>query len=315
MRIAIIDSIHPILGELLTGAGHECISLHHLEGNERREALQGMQGIVVRSKVLKKELLQDLKELRFIARVGAGLENIDREYCQANGVELLASPEGNRDGVGEHCVMQCLVLMKHVMRADAQVRRGLWLREENRGSDLQGRTVGIIGYGNMGSSFAQKLAGFDVRILAHDKYRQGFGNNAVKECTLDEVLAESDIISLHLPLNDETRHYADAAFFGRIKKPIHFLNTSRGAVVDTEALLDAVDSGRVLGAGLDVLEFEREDNSALDPAILPHVQKRSFACDRILLTPHIAGVTFEGARKLAVILAGKIIERFPHDTN
>ncbi len=313
MRIAIIDNIHFKLAEILTSAGHECVILDELEGDELKDALKGFEGIVVRSRHLRRALLSEVTDLKFIGRVGAGVENIDRVYCEEKGVKLLSAPEGNRDGVGEICVAYTLILMKHMIRGNDQVRKGLWLREENRGSDLEGKTVGIIGYGNMGSSFAEKLKGLGVRILAHDKYKRDFSGGHVHESSLDELLAESDVISLHLPLNDETRYFAGREFFGRISRPVYFLNTSRGAVVDTEALMDAVDDGRVLGAALDVLEFERSDLSGLDHSIKPHVQQRVFNSDRLLLTPHIAGVTHEGARKMAEILARKIIEAFPNE--
>jgi D-3-phosphoglycerate dehydrogenase / 2-oxoglutarate reductase len=313
MRIAIIDKIHPRLAELLTRVGHECVALHELDGDEQAHALKEYEGIVVRSKLLRKELLCRVPQLKFVGRVGAGVENIDRIYCEAQGVKLLSAPEGNRDGVGELCVAYTLILMKHVIRGNEQVRKGLWLREENRGSDLEGKTVGIIGFGNMGTSFAEKLKGFGVRILAHDKYKSGFGGGDVHEVSLEQLIADSDVISLHLPLNDETRYFADRAFFDRIMKPVYFLNTSRGAIVDTEALMDSVDDGRVIGAALDVLEFERSDLSGLDHTIKPHVQQRLFHSEKLLLTPHIAGVTHEGARKMAEILARKIIEAFPND--
>ena len=315
MRIAIIDNIHAALAETLAGAGHECVLLNHLSTGELAKALIGMDGIVVRSKTLDRDLLKRLDQLRFIGRVGAGLENIDRKFCEENGILLLSAPEGNRDGVGELCVAQVLILLKHIVRSNDQIHKGLWLREENRGSDLQGRTIGIIGFGNMGSAFAEKLQGFGVRILAHDKYKSGFSNDQVEECGLDRLLLESDVISLHLPLNDETRHYANADFFDRTGKPVHFLNTSRGSIVDTEALLNAIDKGTLIGAALDVLEFERSDLSGLDPSIKPEVQQRLFASDRVLLTPHIAGVTHEGAEKMARILARKIIEAFPDESN
>ncbi len=310
MRITIIDRIHPALEEMLSAAGHQCSAALGQEGEELVRSLHGAQGIVVRSSLLKASMLERLDQLRFIGRVGSGLENIDREYCEARGIKVFNSPEGNRDGVGEMCVLFCLALMKHVMRANDQVKRGIWLREENRGTDLQGKTIGIIGFGNMGSSFAQKLSGFDVRILAHDKFKKGFGTSPVQEIDLDTLLSESEVISLHLPLNEETRYFANEEFFDRIKKPAYLINTSRGAIVHTEALLNAIDNGKIIGAGLDVLEFEREDLSGLDPAMAPAVQERLFNHDRILLTPHIAGVTHEGARKMAVVLAEKIIDAF-----
>lgn len=312
MRIGFIDNAHPRLAELLTRAGHEAVMLHQVDDARLAEALQGMRGIVVRSRRLEGSLLARIDGLRFVARVGSGLENIDTAWCRRNGIQVMNSPEGNRDGVGEACVMLLLALMKALVRANNQVHAGLWLREENRGTDLRGKTVGIIGYGHMGSAFADKLRGFGVRVLAHDKYRSGFERAGVHECGLERVLRESDVISLHLPLTPETHHFADRGFFLRLGRPIWFLNTSRGAVVHTAALLDAIDHGRVIAAGLDVLEFERPDLSGLDPAIDPATQRRLLGHDRVLLTPHIAGVTHEGRLKMAEVLADKIIHAFPN---
>lgn len=312
MRIAAIDPVHPRLTELLTRAGHQLVMLHQVDDHGLAQALGGMQGIVVRSRALKAELLQQVEGLRFIGRVGSGMENIDTDWCRKHAVRVINSPEGNRDGVGEACVMMLLALMKSLVRANNQVHAGLWLREENRGTDLRGKTVGIIGYGNMGSAFADKLRGFGVKVLAHDKYRSGFERAGVTEAGLERVLRESDVISLHLPLASETHHFADRDFFLRLGKPVWFLNTSRGAVVHTEALLDAIDHGRVIAAGLDVLEFERADLSGLDPSIDPAAQRRLFGHERVLLTPHIAGVTHEGKLKMAEVLADKIIHAFPN---
>jgi D-3-phosphoglycerate dehydrogenase len=312
VHFALVDNVHPLLAERLVQAGHTCTPMQDLSDAELAAGLAQVQGIVVRSRKLGAELLSHAPGLRVVARVGSGLENIDKAWCLRHGVMVLNSPEGNRDGVGETCVMLLLALMKVLVRANAQVRQGLWLREENRGTDLRGKTVGIIGYGNMGSAFAEKLRGFGVRILAHDKYRDGFGRAGIEEAPLDVLLRESDVISLHLPLTSETSHYADRDFFLRLGRPVWFLNTSRGAVVHTEALLDALDQGRVIAAGLDVLEFERDDLSGLDPSREPHVLRRLLEHDRVLLTPHIAGVTHEGKRKMAQVLANKIIEAIPH---
>ena len=307
MTIAFIDSVHPLLAEKLTAAGHSCIDLHTASDAELVQQLSDVEGIVVRSRQLGGSVLSHARQLRFVGRVGAGLENIDTAWCKAKGISVYNSPEGNRDGVGELCVMLLLMLLKHAARANEQVHRGLWLREENRGSDLHGKTVGIIGYGHMGAAFAQKLSGFGVRVLAHDKYKQGFGSDHVKEVSLEVLQRACDVVSLHLPLTAETQHYANAAFLAGFAKPIHLLNTSRGPVVHTAALLDALDKGTVIGAGLDVLEFERPDLSGLDPTMDPHTLKRLLAHDRVLLTPHIAGVTHEGKRKMAEVLATKIL--------
>ena len=311
MRVLLVDSMHPLLAERLTAAGHEVVAGHHLGDVDLAEQLGPVEGIVVRSRLLTGDLLRHAVSLRFVARVGSGLENVDRAHCTSRGVIVMNSPEGNRDGVGELCVAQTLALLKHLPRANTQVHQGLWLREENRGTDLQGMTVGIIGYGHMGSAFAEKLSGFGVRILAHDKYRTGFGTDRVAECALDQLLNQSRIISLHLPLTDETRHFANDAFFARIPRPAWFLNTSRGPITDTKALLDALDQGKLIAAALDVLEYERPDLSGLDPTMDPATQRRLLAHDRILLTPHIAGVTHEGKMKMAAVIADKILAEFP----
>lgn len=311
MRIGILDSVHPVLAERLVAAGHVVSEVSATD----RDALRSLDGLVVRSSIVYSDLLRAMPSLRFLARAGAGMENIDKVTCTARGILLYNSPEGNRDGVGELCVAQLLGLMKHLARANAQVHSGEWRREENRGHDLHGSTVGIIGFGHMGGAFAEKLSGFGVHVLAHDKYKQGFGAGHVTEASLDRVLAESDAISLHLPLNDETHHYANAAFFNRTGKPIWFLNTSRGGVVHTAALLNAIDDGRVRSAALDVLEFEKADLSGLDPGSDGATLKRLFENDRVLLTPHIAGVTHEGKFKMASALADKILADFPPRTS
>ena len=314
MRIAFIDHVHPVLAERLQAAGHQCLSLETTLDEELISALAGAEGIIVRSRRLDASTIAAIPALRFIGRVGSGLENIDREQCAGQGVQVFNSPEGNRDGVGEMAIAHLLVLMKHVCRANAEVREGHWRREPNRGHDLAGATVGIIGYGHMGTAFAEKLTGFGVRLLAHDKYRSGFSAGHVEEASLERVQQEADVISLHLPLNNETRHYADHDFFSTLRRPVWFLNTSRGPVVDTAALLEALDNGRVRGAGLDVLEFERPDLSGLDREAGGETLDRLLRHERVLITPHVAGVTHEGKEKMAAVLADKILNAFPHGT-
>lgn len=310
MTIAIIDHVHPVLAETLSRAGHTCVDLHTATDAELLTQLQEAEGIVVRSRLLGAAVMASAPKLRWVGRVGAGLENIDTAWCLEHHVRVLNAPEGNRDGVGELTVMLLLMLLKHAVRANDQVHKGIWLREENRGTDLHGLTVGIVGFGNMGRSFAEKLSGFGVRILAYDKYLKHYGTDRVKEASLELLQRECDIVSLHLPLNAETHHYVNAAFLGAFARPILLLNTSRGQVVHTAALLDALDAGTVRGAGLDVLEFERPDLSGLDPTVDPRAMKRLLQHDKVVLTPHIAGVTHEGKRKMAEVLAHKILH--PH---
>jgi D-3-phosphoglycerate dehydrogenase len=314
MRIGLVDPAHPVLQHRLEKAGHTCVALHVLSGKDQELARPTLEGIVVRSRRIDAAFMDQCPKLRFIARVGAGLENIDVTHARKRGIAVLNSPEGNRDGVGESCVMLLLALMKSLVPANMSVRAGLWPREALRGTDLSGKTVGIIGYGQMGSSFSEKLVGFGVRVLAHDKYKTGFGHGNVQESRLEDLLHESDVISLHLPLNEETKHYTDDRFFASLQRPVWFLNTSRGGVVDTKALLDAADRGRVIAAALDVLEFERPELDGLDRSTDPDTFDHLLRHDRILLTPHIAGVTHEGKYKMADVLATKIIDLFPHAT-
>ncbi len=308
MRIGFIDSVHPILAERLLVAGHTVLDREAVDN----EGVSQLKGLVVRSTMIDEAVLARAPQLRFIARAGAGMENIDREECARRNILLFNSPEGNSDGVGEWCVAQLLMLMKGLVRANTQVHAGTWSREPNRGHDLHGHTVGIIGYGSMGRAFAEKLSGFGVKVLAYDKYISGFEGGHVREASLEHLLGHSDVISLHLPLNNETRHFADEAFFGALKKPIWLLNSSRGPIVNTKALLDALDHGQVGGAALDVLEFETPDLSSLDRENDPATLKRLLNDDRVLLSPHIAGVTHEGKFKMANVLADKILERFPN---
>lgn len=312
MRIGSIDKAHPLLTERLGRAGHQCVDLDPTSVRLDTHGTKALDGLVVRSSIVDAELLGNCPQLKFVARVGSGLENIDTAYCRKHGIRVLNSPEGNRDGVGETCVMLLLALMKLLVPANAAVRAGNWPREAMRGTDLRGKNVGIIGFGNMGSAFAEKLRGFGVSVLGHDKYRSGFARAGIEECTLEHVMRESDVISLHLPLTQETRYYADHDFFLRPSKPIWFLNTSRGGVVHTAALLDAIDHGRVIAAGLDVLEFETPQLTGLDPTNEPGTQERLMRNERVLLTPHIAGVTYEGKQKMAEILAAKILHFFPN---
>lgn len=308
MKINFVDSVHPVMSTRLTVAGHTCEDLSERTGTELLAQLHDSEGLVVRSRVMMDEkFLKHAPKLRFIARAGAGMENIDRAYCASRGIRLYNSPEGNRDAVGEHALGLLLALMNNLARADRQVRQGIWDRAANSGRELGGCTVGIIGFGQMGTAFAQRLQGFGVRILAHDKYRNAFGNEIVEEATIETVLKESDVISLHLPLTPETKNYVNAAFLARFKNPIWFINTARGPLVDTKALLDAIDAGRVLGAGLDVLEYEERSLKGLGGSSDDPTLQRLYANENVLLTPHVAGLTKESYFKLANVLADKIL--------
>ena len=271
-------------------------------------AAQGCEGLVVRSKVnIDRAFIDRVPSLRCIGRVGAGMETIDVEYAEAHGIRCLNSPEGNRDAVGEHAVGLLLALLNNIARADAEVRKGLWQREANRGYELGPQTVGIIGYGNMGQAFAKRLSGFGCRVIVYDKYKDFSGLKDIKVLrSLSELQAEADVVSFHVPLTDETHHYLDTTFIDAMAKPFYLINTSRGAVVDTVALVAGLESGKVRGAALDVLEYENMQADGLgDVPECVHFLQRS---PRTVLTPHVAGWTVESKYKLAAVLADKMIE-------
>lgn len=309
-RILVADRTHEVLEQRLREAGF-AVSVepdHDYESLVR--AAQGCEGLVVRSKVvIDRAFIDRVPSLRCIGRVGAGMETIDVDYAESRGIRCLNSPEGNRDAVGEHAVGLLLSLLDNIARADAEVRQGLWRREANRGYELGPLTVGIIGYGNMGQSFAKRLGGFGCRIVVYDKYKdiKDFkGPKDLEVVELAELQREADVVSFHVPLTDETRHYLDAAFIEKMGRPFFVVNTARGAVVDTEALVQGLESGKVRGAALDVLEYENMQADSLGE-VPPSVQYLMHS-PRTVLTPHVAGWTVESKYKLAAVLADKIIE-------
>lgn len=310
MTVAFIDSVHPVLAQRLSAAGHGCMDLSQVAPAELPASLANADGIVVRGRImLDAPLLDGCPRVRFIARAGSGLENIDQAYCTQRGIAVINSPEGNCNAVAEHALALLLNLMRHVRRADTQVRAGQWLRKENSGQELSGRTVGLIGFGHTGKAFARKLAGFEVELLVHDTDPGATQGTAARAVDLNDLLAYSDVVSLHLPLKADTLFYADERFFGKLQRPVRFLNTARGPLTRTRALLDALDDGRVRAAGLDVLEQEERSLLGLSAGNDPVLQ-RLYAHPDVLLTPHIAGVTEESYFRMADVLADKILHRF-----
>lgn len=307
MKVIFADTAHASLMERLTSAGFSCSLAEGLNEANAHMVLSQAEGIVIRSKIkLTAELLDQLPGLRFIARVGAGMENIAVEYAAARGIRCLHAPEGNRNAVAEHALGMLLALMNNLIRADREVRQGIWLREQNRGHELAGRTIGLIGYGNTGAAFAKRLAGFDVKILAYDKYKTGFSSHQVQESSMNEIFEHADVLSLHVPLADDTRNLLNIDLLGKFKKPVYLINTSRGPCVDTFGLLEALDKGIVAGAALDVLEFESTSFESVKS--VPDVYKRLFASEKVILSPHIAGWTFESNQRMADILFEKIMQ-------
>ena len=311
LKVVFLDSVHPVLVERLTEIGFLCLDCSKEPKEQALASLKDAFGIVIRSRfTLDKELLLPLKNLKFIARSGSGLENIDTAYCAENGIELFNSPEGNRNAVAEHALGMLLSLMNKLNKADKEVKNGLWLREENRGEELSGKCVGIIGYGNNGAAFAKVLRGFDVKVMAYDKYKTGFGSHFVQECTLQALMEQADIISLHIPLNKETIHLINTSFIENLQKPIYLLNLSRGKIVSTKDLVAGMKSGKIKAAALDVLEYETKSFEGFFEQNLPEEFAYLVAHQNILLSPHIGGWTVESYFKLSDILAEKIIAWF-----
>jgi D-3-phosphoglycerate dehydrogenase len=303
-RILILDKAHPVLEEKLLEAGFEIDLNPTITREELLEVISQYQALIVRSKLLiDKELIDRAENLKVIGRIGAGMDAIDVEYAEEKGIACLNSPEGNRDAVGEHCLGLLLALFNKICISDSQVRKGLWLREDNRGLEIKGKTIGIIGYGNMGRSFAQRLSGFDCKVIAYDKYKTNYSDEYAEQCSLEEIFSQSDVLSFHTPLTEETKYMFNSSFIQQFKKPFYLLNTSRGKVVNTKDLIEALNEGKILGAGLDVLEFEAFSNELQSaPAELQDLFSRT----NVVLTPHVAGWSVESNYKLSYFLAEKI---------
>ena len=310
-KVLFIDSVHAILEERLAKLGVVCEHDYTSKKNEIEAKIANYQGIVIRSRfTLDKTFLGATNQLKFIARSGAGLENIDVAYAEKLGVKIINSPEGNRDAVGEHAIGMLLMLFHQLKKGDAEVRNGIWDREGNRGLELSGKTVGIIGYGFMGSSFAKKLTGFDCNILAYDKYKvrspKSEDRSSIKEVSLEQLKAESDIISIHLPLTEETQYYVNTDFINSCKKPFYLINTARGNHVKVADLVQGLKSGKILGACLDVLEYETKSFETINKNQLPEDFVYLTNSNKIVLSPHVAGWTVESYIKLSSVLADKI---------
>lgn len=306
-RILFLDSNHPVMIETLRANGFVCEEDYTSSKEEVMQKLHGYHGVVIRSRFkLDKVFLDAGTQLRCIGRAGAGMENIDVEYATSKGITCVHAPEGNRVAVGEHALGMLLSLMNNFRKSDNETRNGIWKREENRGTELTGKTVGIIGYGNMGSSFAKVLAGFDVKVLAYDKFKSGFSNGYVQEASLENIFENADVLSLHVPLTEETNRMVNDAFLNAFSKPIWFINTSRGKVVQTSAVVNALENGKIKGAAIDVLEYESVSFEQLDADELPEPFQRLRRMDNVIITPHVAGWTFESHLKIGKVIADKM---------
>ncbi|SCY22959.1 D-isomer specific 2-hydroxyacid dehydrogenase, catalytic domain [Flavobacterium caeni] len=311
IKILHLDTNHPLLLEQLQQAGFTNDE-DYTSGKEQIEAkIQNYHGIVIRSRFkIDKAFLDQATNLQFIARVGAGLESIDVEHAESRNITLIAAPEGNRNAVGEHTLAMLLALFNKTNTADAQIRQGHWHREGNRGHELDGKTVGIIGYGNMGKSFAKKLLGFDVKVLCYD-ILDNVGDANAQQVSLETLQQQSDVLSLHIPWTPETDKMVDTNFINAFSKPFWLLNTSRGKNVVTADLASALESGKILGAGLDVLEYEKSSFEHLfHDGDIPAAFQYLLQSDKVVLSPHIAGWTFESHQRLAQVIVDKIKAKY-----
>ena len=307
MKILHLDTNHPILLEQLNSLGFTNDEDYTSSKAEVITKIHLYDGLIIRSRFsIDASFLEKAKNLKFIGRVGAGLENIDCSYAKNNGITLIAAPEGNRNAVGEHCLGMLLSLFNKLNKANSEIKKGQWLREENRGVELNGKTIGLIGYGNMGKSFAKKLRGFDVEILCYD-LKPNVSDDCCKQVSLRELQQKVDVLSLHTPQTELTRNMVNTNFIESFKKNFWLLNTARGTSVVTKDLVIALKSKKILGAGLDVLEYEKtsfEDLFTNDK--IPKAFQYLINSNKVLLSPHVAGWTIESKEKLAQTIVDKI---------
>ncbi len=311
MKVLHVDVNHPLLIEQFTSLGFENHEDYSSSKEEIEKKIHQYDGLIIRSRfAIDKPFLEKATNLKFIGRLGAGLENIDLPFAESNGVFLAAAPEGNRNAVGEHALGMLLSLFNKLNKADKEVKSGKWDREGNRGLELDGKTVGIIGYGNMGKAFAKKLGGFDVEVICYDIKDEVEDENA-RQVGLEELYEKTDVLCLHVPQTDRTIGMVNSGFIENFKKPFWLLNTARGKCVITKDLVSALKSGKILGAGLDVLEYEKTSfENMLSADAMPDPFTYLIQAENVLLSPHVAGWTTESLEKLAQTIVDKIKAQF-----
>ena len=311
MKILHLDTNHPILIEQLNNLGFTNDEDYTSSKAEIVAKIHLYDGLIIRSRFsIDASFLEKGKNLKFIGRVGAGLENIDCNYAKNNGITLIAAPEGNKNAVGEHTLGMLLSLFNKLNKANEEVKKGQWLREENRGVELDGKTIGLIGYGNMGKSFAKKLRGFDVEVLCYD-LKAAVSDDCCKQVSLRELQQNVDVLSLHTPQTELTKNMVNTSFIESFKKNFWLLNTARGTSVVTKDLVIALKSGKILGAGLDVLEYEKTSfENLFTNDNIPKAFQYLINLNNVLLSPHVAGWTIESKEKLAQTIVDKIKKNY-----
>ena len=308
MKVLFLDTNHPYLLEGLKKLDFQCDEDYNSPKSEVENKIHRYDGLIIRSRFsIDQSFLEKAVNLKFIGRVGAGLENIDIDFAKSKNIKLLAAPEGNRNAVGEHALGMILALFNKFKKADNEIRDGIWLREDNRGIELEGKTIGLIGYGNMGKAFAKKLKGFECDVLCYD-IKTDVGDQNARQVSLAELFEKTDVLSLHTPQTDLTKHMVNASFLNQFKNSIYIINTARGSAIVTKDLVSALESGKVLGACLDVLEYEKNsfENFFSKENTLPEDFQYLINSGKVLLSPHVAGWTVESKFKLAETIVHKV---------
>lgn len=289
---------------LLEGIGYEAYYRPDIQREELLQIIGKYEGLIVRSKTnIDKALIEKADRLKFVARAGAGVDQIDVEVLQSRHIHLLNAPEGNRDALAEHAIGMLLCLLNKIHWADQQVRKGIWDREGNRGVELMGKTIGLIGYGHMGQAFARRLSGFGVQVLAYDKYRQNYGDAYARKASMEQIFEQTDVLSFHIPLTAETQYMVDVSYLNSFKRNIYLINTARGEIIKLEVLAKMLENGKLRGAVLDVLENEKLNRLTLSQQT---AFNKIIQSERVIFTPHVAGWTYESYEKINQVLVAKI---------